>query len=141
MSWRSWWCWWLAAEQPGTSWAKDAQANSGGPGGVDHQQRDVERGDIRLTASGSGTLVTNQSVNMSFSTSGKVAELNVKLGDMVKTGDVLARLEKAEDLEANLASAQANLLQAQQSPDHAAKRRRCYPGEGVSGPGHRPGSL
>ncbi|MBE0696568.1 MAG: efflux RND transporter periplasmic adaptor subunit, partial [Anaerolineaceae bacterium] len=75
----------------------------------------VERGDLSLTASGSGTLVTNQTVNMSFSTSGKVAELNVKLGDMVKTGDVLASLEKAEDLEANLASAQANLLQAQQT--------------------------
>lgn len=74
----------------------------------------VERGSISLTASGQGTLVTNEAVNMSFSTSGKVAELNVKLGDMVKEGDVLARLEKAEDLEANLASAQASLLQAQQ---------------------------
>ena len=39
----------------------------------------------------------------------------MKLGDMVKAGDVLARLEKAEDLEANLASAQANLLEAQQA--------------------------
>ncbi len=74
----------------------------------------VERGSISLTASGQGTLVTNEAVNMSFSTSGKVAELNVKLGDMVKEGDVLARLDKAENLEANLASAQASLLQAQQ---------------------------
>ncbi len=75
----------------------------------------VQRGSISLTASGSGTLVASQSVNMSFSTSGKVVELNVKLGDMVKTGDVLARLDKAKDLVANLASAQASLLQAQQT--------------------------
>ena len=75
----------------------------------------IQRGDILLTASGSGTLVTNQAVNMSFSTSGRVAELNVKLGDMVKAGDVLARLEQAQDLEADLASAQVSLLQAQQT--------------------------
>jgi RND family efflux transporter MFP subunit len=75
----------------------------------------VVRGTISLTASGSGTLMADQAVNMSFSTSGKVAELNVKPGDMVKTGDVLARLEKADDLEANLASAQVTLLDAQQS--------------------------
>jgi RND family efflux transporter MFP subunit len=52
---------------------------------------------------------------MSFSTSGTVAELNIKLGDLVKAGDVLARLEKADDLEANLASAQVKLLEAQQA--------------------------
>lgn len=102
----------------GAAWylgQKDAQANAAAQAGSTTRSVTVERGDIRLTASGSGTLVTNQAVNMSFSTSGKVAELNVKLGDMVKTGDVLARLEKAEDLEANLASAQANLLEAQQA--------------------------
>jgi HlyD family secretion protein len=75
----------------------------------------VERGDISLTASGSGTLMAVNSVNMSFSTSGRVAELDVKLGDMVKTGDVLARLDKAYDLEAGLINAKVNLLSAQQS--------------------------
>ena len=93
----------------------DSTAQASSQAGSTTSTAVVNRGDIRLTANGSGTLVTNQSVNKSFSTSGKVAELNVKLGDMVKTGDVLARLEKAEDLEANLASAQAQLLQAQQA--------------------------
>jgi HlyD family secretion protein len=81
----------------------------------------VQMGDITLSGSGSGTLVTNTVVNMSFSTGGKVAELNVKLGDTVKTGDVLAKLENAEDLEANLAAAQANLLQAQQALEKLQK--------------------
>ncbi len=102
----------------GAAWyflGKTAQAKSLSQAGSFTSTVVVQRGDISVTASGSGTLVTNQAVNMSFSTSGKVAELNVKLGDMVNTGDVLASLEKAEDLEANLASAQANLLQAQQT--------------------------
>jgi HlyD family secretion protein len=102
----------------GAAWyflGKNAQAKSPAQTGSTTSTVIVEQGDISLTASGSGTLVTNQAVNMSFSTNGKVAELNVKLGDMVKAGDVLASLEKAEDLEANLASAQAALLQAQQA--------------------------
>ena len=94
---------------------KDAGASLPALSGSTTRTAVVERGDLVLTASGSGTLVTNLAVNMSFSTGGKVAELNVKLGDTVKAGDVLARLEKAEDLEANLASAQVNLLQAQQA--------------------------
>ncbi len=94
---------------------KTAQAKSTGQTGTSTSTATVQRGSITLTASGQGTLVATQAVNMSFSTSGKVAELNVKLGDMVKAGDVLARLENAEDLEANLATAQATLLEAQQA--------------------------
>lgn len=75
----------------------------------------VERGDISLSASGSGTLVARQEVDLSFSTGGTVAELNVKVGDMVAAGDALARLGNALDLEANLASARLQLLEAQQA--------------------------
>lgn len=82
----------------------------------------VARGDVSVTATGTGTLVTNKSVNMAFSTGGRVAEVKVKLGDMVKAGDVLASLERAEDLEADLAAAQASLLQAQQALDDLQKK-------------------
>jgi len=75
----------------------------------------VRRGDIRVSASGSGTLVTSQSMNLSFSTSGTVAELNVKVGDQVTKGEVLARLGSADDLEANIASLQLQLLEAQKT--------------------------
>ncbi len=102
----------------GAAWywqGKTAQAKAAAKAGSTTNTATVTTGDVILSASGQGTLVTNEAVNMSFSTSGKVAELKVKLGDMVKKGDVLARLEKAGDLEANLASAQASLLQAQQN--------------------------
>lgn len=101
----------------GAAWyflGKNTQAQAVAQAGSATKDVTVERGSIQITASGSGTLVSNQAVNLSFSTSGRVSELNVNLGDRVKAGDVLARLEKAQDLEANLVSAQASLLQAQQ---------------------------
>lgn len=75
----------------------------------------VQHGNIEVTASGSGTLVASQSVDLSFSTSGTVGEVKVKLGDIVKTGDVLASLENTDKLQAEVVSAQLALLQAQQT--------------------------
>lgn len=75
----------------------------------------VQRGDISLSASGSGTLVASREVDLSFSTGGTVADLKVQVGDMVTAGDELARLGNALDLEANLASARLELLEAQQA--------------------------
>jgi len=75
----------------------------------------VKRGTVRITASGSGTLAAIRSADLSFSTGGTISELNVKLGDLVQAGDVLARLSSAEDLEASLASAELQLFQARQS--------------------------
>ncbi len=94
-----------------------------GPGGQDAQAQPadvqsyttiVRRGDIRVAASGSGKLAAGRSADLSFPTGGLVAELNVQLGDMVKEGDVLARLGSTESMDAEVAQAQVNLLQAQQ---------------------------
>jgi HlyD family secretion protein len=75
----------------------------------------VKRGDLSISASGSGKLVANQSVDLSFSTSGAVNKLNVKLGDLVKTGQELASLGSSNTLEANLASAELQVLNAQKT--------------------------
>ncbi len=74
----------------------------------------VRRGSISVSASGSGKLAAGRTADLSFPTGGLVAELNVQLGDMVKQGDVLARLGSTEGLDAAVASAQVALLQAQQ---------------------------
>src|SRR5512133_1620252 len=50
----------------------------------------VTRGTLAISATGSGTLVANQAVDLAFTATGKVTELNVALGDTVKAGDVLA---------------------------------------------------
>jgi HlyD family secretion protein len=75
----------------------------------------VKRGDLSISASGSGKLVAYQSVDLSFSTSGTVSSLNVKLGDMVKAGQELASLGSSQTLDANLASAKLQVLKAQKT--------------------------
>ena len=83
--------------------------------GTDYHTATVRRGSIQISASGSGTLVANKSIDMSFSTRGTVTELDVKLGDMVKAGQVIARQGDSVTLQANLTSAKLQLLQAQQT--------------------------
>jgi HlyD family secretion protein len=75
----------------------------------------VKRGDLSISASGSGKLVAYQSVDLSFSTSGTVSELNVKIGDTVKAGQALASLGTSQTLEANLASAKLQVIKAQKN--------------------------
>jgi HlyD family secretion protein len=58
-------------------------------------------------------LVPLDSVTLSFVTSGIVEEVNVKEGDLVKQGDVVARLGNQEQLAASVAQAELELLNAQ----------------------------
>lgn len=51
--------------------------------------------------------------NLSFQARGTVEEVNVKIGDSVSAGDVLARLSNASQAEAQLAAANLELLDAQ----------------------------
>jgi len=51
--------------------------------------------------------------NLSFQARGLVEEVNVKIGDRVSKGDVLARLSNASQAEAQLAAANLELVQAQ----------------------------
>lgn len=62
-----------------------------------------------------GRLVPRESTQLSFFTSGQVAEISVKEGDQVTAGDVVARLGSREELESAIANAQVELLAAQQS--------------------------
>lgn len=78
-----------------------------------NQTAKVRLGDLQVSIGGTGTLVAASSVDLSFTTSGQVSELNVALGDPVTSGQVLAKLGNTETLEANVASAQLDLLVAQ----------------------------
>jgi multidrug resistance efflux pump len=64
-----------------------------------------------------GKLKPAQAANLSFQVRGMVEEINVKIGDQVKQGDVLARLSNATQAEAQLAAAQLGLLNAQYNLD------------------------
>jgi multidrug resistance efflux pump len=64
-----------------------------------------------------GRIKPARAVNLSFQARGMVEEVNVKIGDSVKKGDVLARLANAGVAEASLAAANLELLSAQQALD------------------------
>jgi HlyD family secretion protein len=59
-----------------------------------------------------GRLVPSETVQLSFDTTGKVDEVLVEEGDVVKKGDVIARLGNREALEAALANARLELSAA-----------------------------
>lgn len=64
-----------------------------------------------------GHLKPEHAANISFLSAGTVDEVNVKIGDQVKKGDVLARLANFEQAQAQVTAANLELTQAQQDYD------------------------
>src|SRR6266496_1399288 len=54
------------------------------------------RGNIVLTANGTGTLAASNTSNFGFGTSGQIKELDVKIGDIVKSGQVIGKLDDTD---------------------------------------------
>jgi HlyD family secretion protein len=75
----------------------------------------VERGDMLVTVSASGHIRPAKEADLSFAISGQVAEVLVEVGDEIKAGDAVARLNaerlilEADRARANLAAAEAQL--------------------------------
>lgn len=69
---------------------------------------------------GTGTLLSANQASLAFQIGGRIKEVNVKEGDRVKAGDVLASLDTAV-LESQVAQAQALLAAATASYDKASK--------------------
>ena len=80
-------------------------------GNVTYVQQTVTRGSISEVVSVTGNVKPLSSVDLAFELSGRVANINVSVGDKVSTGQDLAELSNA-DLNANLSQAQANLKKA-----------------------------
>lgn len=53
----------------------------------------VRPGNLVVSASGSGTLISTSDASFGFATSGRVAKVDVKVGDQVQQGQVLAQLD------------------------------------------------
>ncbi len=68
----------------------------------------VQRTELADTIAATGPIAAARAVPLNFKNSGKVAEIDVKVGDTVKAGQVLARLDPT-DFQAQLRQAQANL--------------------------------
>ncbi len=82
----------------------------------------VERGTLQIVVSASGRIEPARQVALTFGTPGLVTEVPVRIGDEVKAGQVLARLDTADlelsvrQAEASLRSAEARLAQLKAPP-------------------------
>jgi HlyD family secretion protein len=75
----------------------------------------VRRGSLILSASGSGMLVAGREASLAFPVAGTVAEVNVKVGDQVEKGQVLARLEDLRSLQVAVQTQALALKETQQA--------------------------
>src|SRR5262249_22429815 len=76
----------------------------------------VTRGPMTESVSAEGTVAAAQSDDLKFGASGTVTAVNVKAGDDVQAGQVLATIDSAQ-LQANVASAQSAAARAQAQLD------------------------
>ena len=76
------------------------------------QTRTVTRGTVRSAVSGTGTVVPASQQNLTFGVAGSLSEVDVKVGDPVKQGQVLAKLDQTTFQNA-LSQANNNLTTAQ----------------------------
>jgi HlyD family secretion protein len=86
------------------------------------QTTTVTRGSIQATLVEAGTIAAGAQVTLQFQNSGQIKTINVKAGDKVKAGQVLASLDSSSleaaeaSAQASLATAQANLATAKATP-------------------------
>ena len=74
----------------------------------------VERGDLIAIVGATGVVEANQSVELNWETTGRVASVNGSVNDEVETGEVLAELA-ANSLPQSVILAQADLVEAQKA--------------------------
>jgi HlyD family secretion protein len=86
---------------------------------------EVTRGDVQQTVTAPGQLVGTHQVTLALDVGGKLAEIDVRPGEPVQAGDVLARIDpaplksKVAAAQADLEVAQAQLAQLQAGPSEA----------------------
>ncbi len=78
----------------------------------------VRRGNLVISASGSGTLIPAQEMDLGFNSGSVLTEVLVEVGDWVETGDVLARIDPTA-LEQALIQAEADLTVVQDNLEKA----------------------
>lgn len=94
------------------------QVTASGATTIRAQTAIVQRGSLIATVSAAGNVFAPKNASLSFQTSGKVTQVNVQLGDRVKAGQLLMRLDTT-DQQFALKKAQATLAGAQASYDNA----------------------
>ncbi|MBO7392577.1 MAG: HlyD family secretion protein [Abditibacteriota bacterium] len=82
----------------------------------------VQRGRVASTVSATGVLTPITTINLSSNVGGEIVEMTVDEGDMVKAGQVIARIDPS-DLKADLEQAEADNRSSQANLDSAKQNR------------------
>jgi RND family efflux transporter MFP subunit len=101
------WQWWQTKNTP-----NPASAQPSRPRGVPVKLAVVQTSTLEESAEFVGTLAAQRTLPLRPEIDGRLSELLVKAGDIVRPGDMIARME-SEELRAQLVQARANLLAAQ----------------------------
>ena len=94
--------------------ALNARARAGGTS--QYETQPAKRGELVATVGATGSVRALQSAVLNWQTTGTVAAVNVKAGDVVKKGDVLATLSNTS-LPGTVIKAEADLISAQKAMD------------------------
>lgn len=78
--------------------------------------QELKSGDLQKTVLATGEVISSTDVDLSFKSSGIVAEVNAKVGEKVEQGDVIAALDQGEQ-SAQVTQAQGALAQAEANYD------------------------
>src|SRR4051812_34742853 len=80
----------------------------------------VQRGTVTLAVSAAGTITAADTRGLSFSVAGTLTEVNVKAGDLVTVGEVLARIDPTA-AQATVDTATSRVADARAAVDRAVK--------------------
>jgi HlyD family secretion protein len=78
------------------------------------QMEEIGRGDLVATVGATGSVRARQSASLAWQTTGTVEDVNVKIGDQVREGEVLATLDRTS-VPQNVILAEADLVSAQRA--------------------------
>jgi HlyD family secretion protein len=81
-----------------------------------YQTEALSRGSLTAIVGATGTVRAEQSTTLAWQTNGRIGTINVGVGDLVETGDVLAELAPSS-LGQQIISAEASLVTAQRNLD------------------------
>lgn len=83
----------------------------------------IKRGDISATVSATGSILPEREISLPFKSTGAIVEVRAAVGEKVRAGDVLARLDTTDlkmavrQAEIGLRQAEAQLAQLQEGPN------------------------
>jgi multidrug efflux pump subunit AcrA (membrane-fusion protein) len=88
-----------------------------------YQTQVLEKTDITAIVGATGSVHANQSATLTWQTNGRIEELSVKVGDKVKTDQVLASLAESS-LSQSIILAKSDLVTAKRDLEKPAQLRR-----------------